>query len=713
MRRTGIHRNTVLLVCFLACVMAASAATPTMPNFFARRDYTGIGGDWLQVADTNGDGVPDLIAAGNGVIGVQFGNGDGTFRLGPTTDTIVLLSRWFTAANLTGGATVDVVLTGQMGPPSYPSGIGVSLGKGDGTFQIGTFYQINDDVPYAAVGDFNGDGIPDIAAGGNMGIWLLTGKGHGAFNAPVLAAPLSGASGNIAAADFNGDGKLDLVVTLPGTGFAVLLGNGNGTFGSPRTFTLSGVGRALTVGKLANGQVDIVESTGSGNYVYVYYGNGKGGFASPRTVDLPGGWEGVAIGDVNGDGIPDLVSAGAYIALGKKGGGFESPVSYTVEDAAPSENLVLADLRNNGATDIVVDSSAAVSVLLSLGKGKYEDGRWTAVTGGAGCGAAADFNGDGNPDLAVNNAQGITILLGTGKPNSPFTTGISIALSGAACVITGDLNSDGIPDLLVPMNGTPNGVLAYLGNGDGTFTLASTTPTPNSGGYLALGDFNHDGNLDFATSGNLLALGNGDGTFQTPTPIVPNGPTAGYFSNIAVGDINNDGWPDIVLANGGSTYNDTIYVLLNDQQGGFAQVPSNFGAYTNQAILADLNGDGNLDLVLQSSSGGAYVYLGSGTGAFTSQATLRATTICSGTTVVADVNADGIPDITLLGCNTISIFLGQGGATYAVPFSIGAGPSPGSVLVENLHGQSPSAGIPDIVAPDTSGGVMVLVNNSK
>jgi hypothetical protein len=107
-------------------------------------------------------------------------------------------------------------------------------------------------------------------------------------------------------------------------------------------------------------------------------------------------------------------------------------------------------------------------------------------------------------------------LLGTGKATAPFTTGMPIALAGAGCLITGDLNGDGIPDLLVPANGT---AIAYLGKGDGTLTLRSTTAIP-SGGTLALGDFNHDGKLDFATSGNLLALGNSDGTFQTPIAIV-------------------------------------------------------------------------------------------------------------------------------------------------------------------------------------------------
>jgi hypothetical protein len=81
--------------------------------------------------------------------------------------------------------------------------------------------------------------------------------------------------------------------------------------------------------------------------------------------------------------------------------------------------------------------------------------------------------------------------------------------------------------------------------------------------------------------------------------------------------------------------------------------------------------------------------------------------------MVADVNGDGIPDIEILGANTIAVYLGEGGATYATPFYIGLGPSPGMVLVENLHGQLSSAGLPDIVAPDYSGGVTVLLNLTK
>jgi len=80
---------------------------------------------------------------------------------------------------------------------------------------------------------------------------------------------------------------------------------------------------------------------------------------------------------------------------------------------------------------------------------------------------------------------------------------------------------------------------------------------------------------------------------------------------------------------------------------------------------------------------------------------------------VADLNGDGILDVAASGGDTLVIYLGEGDATFAAPFNIGTGPSPGSILVENLHGQSPSAGLPDIVVPDYSGGVEVLINKTK
>lgn len=563
------------------------------------------------------------------------------------------------------------------------------------------------------VGDFNGDGLLDIATAGNSGVWLLTGKENGTFNSPVLAVALSGAE-NLASTDCNLDGKLDLAVTTPnaniggvgGAGIAVLLGNGNGTFQPAQILSLPKYSNAITVGSLTKGgPPSIVVNAPYSSDVWIFFGNGKGGFLGPKGVSLPGvNLNGLAIGDLNGDGIGDLVSEAGNVAYGLGGGYFTKPISYPIEGAEEIRNVVVADLRGNGQPDIITGGYEAISVLLNVGKGLMEDGIWTNVTGGAGCGAAADFNRDGKPDLAVDNANGVSILLGTGKYLTPFSAGTNIALPGAACLITGDLNGDGIADLLVPVNGPSLAVNAYLGNGDGTFTLKSTTPTP-SGGYLALGDFNQDGKLDFVSSGNLIALGNGDGTFQNPTTIVASSPG---FSGITVGDINNDGWPDIVLTS--LNFPTPIIVLLNNQQGGFTQPPSEQSYQGTQPLLADLNGDGKLDLVL--GNGGARVFQGNGDGTFSAPTSFYgvAPGESGGANLIADVNGDGNLDLLVLQSDTLEIYLGEGNATFASPFSIGTGPSPGSIFVENLHGQSSKAGIPDIVEPDSSGGVMVLFN---
>src|ERR1019366_9206180 len=156
------------------------------------------------------------------------------------------------------------------------------------------------------------------------------------------------------------------------------------------------------------------------------------------------------------------------------------------------------------------------------------------------------FNGDGKPDVAVNTGRGVSILRGTGLASAPLAAGQAITLSNAGCLLAADLNGDHIPDLLVPQ---PSAVDAYLNNGDGTFSLKSSTPGSTGTGHTTVADFDRDGKLDFATTGNSLALGNGDGTFQTPVPLVANPPLDG-FNDIGAGDLNNDGWPDLVLTSG-------------------------------------------------------------------------------------------------------------------------------------------------------------------
>ena len=108
-----------------------------------------------------------------------------------------------------------------------------------------------------------------------------------------------------------------------------------------------------------------------------------------------------------------------------------------------------------------------------------------------------------------------------------------------------------------------------------------------------------------------------------------------------------------------------------------------------------------------------YIYLGNGKGGFTLKQEIP---FLNGPSsyAVADVNGDGKPDLLQLNPDSVAVFLGAGNGTFAkTPFYLGTGPAPGQVLTQNLHGQSPTAGVPDIVLPDGSGGVRVLLNETK
>ena len=150
---------------------------------------------------------------------VLFGNGDGTFRTGPSSQTTGAGSSPV-AVDLNGDGNVDLV-TASFNSSSV-AGIAVSFGNGDGTFQPGTFYPAGTDNErtegYLTVGDFTGDGILDVAQVDESGVWLFTGRRNGTFKAGVLVVSLTSGGLGIASADFNGDGHLDLAVSMPNTG---------------------------------------------------------------------------------------------------------------------------------------------------------------------------------------------------------------------------------------------------------------------------------------------------------------------------------------------------------------------------------------------------------------------------------------------------------------------------------------------------------------
>jgi hypothetical protein len=362
-----------------------------------------------------------------------------------------------------------------------------------------------------------------------------------------------------------------------------------------------------------------------------------------------------AVADVNGDGKPDLLVAnqcasscsgsnpedGAVsVLLGNGDGTFQTAVTYD-SGGYFGYSVAVADVNGDGKPDLLAtiqcssipcSSDSRIGVLLGNGDGTFQ----TAVTYDSGGYVAEsvvvrDVNGDGKPDLVVAiqcvgygncaNGGGVGVLLGNG--DGTFQTAVTYDSGGMAeSVAVADVNGDGKPDLVVAnycasgcQDGMNSTVGVLLGNGDGTFQPIVIV---YSGGYaspsVAVADVNGDGKPDIVVSVQCTSdctidpegmvsvlLGNGDGTFQTAVPYDSGGI---YAYSVAVADVNGDGKLDLVVANGcansNCSSNGTVGVLLGNGDGTFqTAVPYDSGGWEPlSVVVADLNGDGEPDIVL-------------------------------------------------------------------------------------------------------------------
>jgi hypothetical protein len=364
----------------------------------------------------------------------------------------------------------------------------------------------------------------------------------------------------------------------------------------------------------------------------------------------------VAVADVNQDGKPDLVVAnvcfspndcdgGVGVLLGNGDGTFQTAKSYNTGNAF-AISVAVADVNGDGKLDIMVAHSAScspnpcvdnVAVLLGNGDGTFKVPKNYPSAYETGTVAVADVNGDGKPDLLVAGLTNpdltggvVTVLLGNG--DGSFGTGQSYDAGSqrAFALAVGDVNGDGKLDVLV----LGGGVGVLLGNGDGTFQTTQTYP---SGGVaassIAIADVNGDGKSDVVVTNHYcfdpgcptsrsvigVLLGNGDGTFQA-SHVYSTG--ASLAESVAVADVNGDGNPDLIVAHSspGSIYGSPVATLLGNGDGTF-QAPLRFysGGKSGLSIaVADINADGKPDLVLGNrcfthgdcTSGGVGVLLG-------------------------------------------------------------------------------------------------------
>lgn len=648
--------------------------------------------------DFNRDGKLDLAISNGGddSIYVYPGNGDGTFGVPEILYTTGLAPAWLAAAQLRATGHVDLIAV-----DADSDQVEVFSGNGDGTFQPGVIVTTTTETPiFVLPGDFNGDGHIDLAIGlivpalkTGPQFEVLLGDGNGGF--PNMIAPPSISGGNgapttwLATADLNNDGHPDLVTTVAGAGAIAYLNQGGTAFTQGSVFNPHDRALAVALGDMdGDGCPDAIE-TGTAGFVTIAKGNCDGTFTQGSPTAETGDLDfAVAVADVNGDGKLDVVGSSAFtdaeiqygvgafggylvsVLQGDGAGHLSGPAMYRTGPDAYA--LTVADLHGNGRPDIVTISQTENNAnhLVNDGSGGFGSAgeaigyvNATPIYNAPDPGLppqTVDLNGDGKPDVLLMESSAtsstplqVTSLLndGTGKLSPPVRTPLTIAADDLNLTFTaGNFRGGSAADLVYAAEYTSNPNVVFMpGNGDGTFGTATLLGTVANAVQIASADFNGDGKLDFA----VLSGAQGSGTLQL----------------------------DVFLGNGDGTFR-------HSPQQSFT--PSS-RMMTEQFLAADLNHDGNVDLLIGFNGNGGWVdsgddldlLVGNGDGTFQSAATLIAS---FGPVALADLNHDGYPDLiqardpnenitqdalTAAGgpfiAPAIAIYLGGPGGTFSQP----------------------------------------------
>jgi len=805
----------------------------------------------VVVGDFNGDGIPDLAIANNqdNTVTVLLGNGSGGFTADPGSPFAAGIDPFsLVVGDFNGDGIPDLAVTDQGG--FFTQGfVTILLGNGSGGFTTapGSPYTVGRDPDAIAVGDFNGDGIQDLAVGNyvDSNVTVLLGNGLGGFT-PAPGNPVSVLNPtSVVVGDFNGDGIQDLALgAYTWTYVTVLLGNGAGGFtaapGSPYTVGL--FPESVAVGDFnGDGIPDIVAAQTSNNNVIMLLGNGSGGFTLAPTSPFAVGGNPISIvvADFNGDGIEDLATANSNsndnsvtVLLGFAAGhtaqtiAFGTPANvtygvapYTINATASSglpvslasttpsyctvagstvtivavgtctivasqpgnatyaaaatvtqsftinqipQTITFAPLGNVnlGVAPFSVSATASSGLAVSFTSATLSicrvSGNTVTVIAPGTCSISANQAGNadyaaaapvtrsftvaGNPvsqtiafDAVPNRILGISPFPIAAVASSTLPIGIA-STTPAVCKTAADLvmllgagtcsitaSQAGNASYTAASSATRNFTVS-VAKASNSFTAATGSPFTVGAGptSVAIGDFNGDGIPDLATANSsssslTVLLGNGSGGF-TPAAGSPFAVGANPFL-VVVGDFNGDGIPDVATANQNSN---NVTVLLGNRSGGFTEAtgsPFAVGARPESVAVGDFNGDGIQDLAVASYSGGnVTVLLGDGAGGFTPAPGSPITLGFFGawSVAVGDFNGDGIQDLAVANYSDgyVAVLLGNGsgGFTPAAgsPFIVGSGPY--SVVVGDFNGD----GIQDLATANwAAGNVTVLLGNGS
>ncbi len=599
-----------------------------------------------------------------------------------------------------------LIATTLLAPPAGALGV---LDAPWRTYDAGVFPNIG---PIAlAMGDLDGDGDLDAVTGldyfGGPGITVLLARGDGSFGDPVIYdTGFNNSVGDVALADVSGDGRLDVVASVPdtfGQGSTIRLyrNQGDGSLAAPQTFTTGPGPEGVALGDLnGDARPDVVVANADrfdlGDTLSVLLHNGLDGADAgflPKTDYFAGqAVAKLALGDLDGDGDLDVVvgretgalrDRGEAVLLNDGSGGLGAP---TFHDALPSAGLrdgapSLADFDGDGDLDIVgagatngVPSFGQVGILPNRGDATFGPpielrlADWTFSVDST---AVADLNGDGIPDIVASTPSGraldgFNVLLSDGV-GSFRPAAFRTAAKQTRDLELVDADGDGLPDVVTVAQDSA-AVTVHVNPGDGVFPQPTRYDVGTLTGLATLmhgnetADLDGDGDLDVVTvDSDVRVLRNrGDATFDAAELVSL--PIGG--GSVRLPDLDGDGDPDILV---GPDPNEPPYdfaVVINRGDGTFeAAVLIPVGASQGGDIEAlDIDGDGLLDVALADPGPASAIHLarnlGDGT-SFALQPRLETSGLPFGVGT-SDFDGDGNADIVSETALGLTVYFGDG-----------------------------------------------------
>lgn len=587
----------------------------------------------LTIGDFNKDGFVDIAVSHNGTtsVSILLNNGSGAF---PSKTDVATgsFSQGISSGDFDGDGDIDLVV-----PLYATSDLLFLINDGNGVFTTG------ESIATAGIfkvqtADVDLDGDLDIihTKGSDLDVRVYLNKGDGSF-APSIAYTGTGTGYfDLQVADLNGDQYPDILVGEVVTGLIVVLANdGDGTFAAATSFPVTKP-EGITLSDFDNdGDMDVIAVNNTGDTVTYLENNGSASFTTINTYPIGSNPSGISSADYNNDGAIDFVSSDTND--GTLSVFFNTPAQLEVLSITPDSNEV--DVSRTSTVQTVFDRSLNTATVTSSSYRVWgtQSGLMTG-TFSFSTTTLADDTLTFTPDNAFFIGERVYVSMSSAIQSTgalaltkAYTHEFRIeATAGTAAfvdaaevpstgnmpydVVSADLDGDDILDLVVA-NLNDDDVSVYIGDGDGTFSLAVDYATGAQPSRLSLIDVENDGDMDIVSFNKAvpslsLLKNNGFGVFAAK--IDYGAGTSGIPEGLTTADFNGDGYMDIAAAFGGSQMD----IFLNDTTGAFPTQVTYVSDSVTDLEASDIDNDGDMDVSILYNAISVDHFLNQGNGVF-------------------------------------------------------------------------------------------------